>query len=133
MSKIKSFANYLIGKDILEERKRWNQVSGERSLKNKIFENIDDFFSFGIRYAPLVLEIDGIRRVSNGQYGLAGIELFIAEYIRIGDYANHKIDREYLNFTENNRRIRIETQEEDRRLNEKIVVLNKGFENLANK
>lgn len=93
MDIIKSFFKYLAGSDVLEDRRRYYQIIGERSLGIKIVDVADDFKAFGIRYVPTLMELDGVRRLFNGQYVDSTIELLAAESIRMSEYFHNKRQR----------------------------------------
>jgi hypothetical protein len=43
----------------------------------------------GARYAPLPFEIDGIRRIVDGQYAFGALELLATTYIRVKTHLNN--------------------------------------------
>lgn len=86
MKVIKNFANYIIGKDIINSHREYKEA-----FAKKWHNNFFNYFSTGTslltRYAPLPFEIDGIRRIVEGQYLLGGLELFASEVVRILDFS----------------------------------------------
>jgi len=98
MSKVKSFFKYLAGIDLLEDRRRYYQNIGERGLGIKVIDVADDILTLGRRYVPTIMEIDGFRRLIDGQYVVCAIEFFVSEYRRISEYFHSKRRRMLIDF-----------------------------------
>jgi|SRR3989344_3199929 len=97
MGKLKSFGNYLIGRDILETRRKYLEALEKVGEQSKLIGFLGTISMFGMRYLPVLMEIDGIRRLADGEYG-GGIELLLAESVRIHEHFWGKRQKEYVDF-----------------------------------
>lgn len=83
---VKRLSNYIIGKDLFEDINKHPDKSLIQKVESNLFVGVDLLR----RYAPIPLEIDGIRRLVDKQYIVGGLELIFAEYLRISEYYSNK-------------------------------------------
>ncbi len=95
MGKLKSAVEYLLlGKDIIENRRKSNSLNTDRGLGTKVIDAVRDVTSFTLRYAPFVLEFNGVSDLIEGKYQSGTLKLIIAEWIRISEYMDSKSRKE---------------------------------------
>jgi len=84
--KLQKIEDYFTAKDIKEYIKLDSKFNPPKNAFSRITKKINNSFLFLGRYTPLPFEIDGVRRIIEGQYMVGTFELLFAEYVRFSGY-----------------------------------------------
>nr|MBA4405457.1 hypothetical protein [Nanoarchaeum sp.] len=81
----KSVLDYISGRDVLEYRRKFHQA--EHNLGIKISNNLHEVIAFAKRYVPIGVEIDGLRRIIDGEYIWGTAEIIVAVGAQLEEYS----------------------------------------------
>ena len=103
VSKAQAVVDYLVGIDLLRYVRASEQISDRvenRRLPDKIMDYFSYFGAFTLRYAPTIVEIDGIRRLMMGQYKIGMLEIGGGLYKNLWDYYRYRRRMRWIKFYE---------------------------------
>jgi hypothetical protein len=99
----KSVLEYISGNDVLEYRRKFHQA--EHNLGIKISNNTHEVIAFATRYVPIAAEIDGLRRIIDGEYALGTAEIIVAVGAQFAEYSKLRTNNELIDLVIENQKL----------------------------